>query len=96
MITPYHLRLDWQMWFVGNYSAQGEPIDDEPWLVHLVWQLLSGDPTPEPLLSRDPFRGGPPRWIRAGGIRIRLIWQRGGRFAIFAGSVFKRMAFAAT
>jgi hypothetical protein len=69
VITPYHLRLDWQMWFVGNYSAQGEPIDDEPWLVHLVWQLLSGDPTPEPLLSRDPFRGGPPRWIRAG------IWQ---------------------
>jgi hypothetical protein len=66
VITPYHLRLDWQMWFVGNYAARGEPIEDEPWLVHLVWQLLSGDPAPEPLLARDPFRAAPPRWIRAG------------------------------
>lgn len=70
VITPYHLRLDWQMWFVGNDAARGEVIEDEPWLVHLVWQLLSGDPAPEPLLARDPFRGGgPPRWIRAG------VWQ---------------------
>ncbi len=67
VITPYHLRLDWQMWFVGNDAPRGEPIEDEPWLVHLVWELLSGDPSPEPLLARDPFRGGPPpRWVRAG------------------------------
>lgn len=70
LVTPYHYRLDWQMWFVGNYAARGETIDQEPWLVHLVWQLLQGDPTPEPLVARDPFlEGGPPRWIRAG------IWQ---------------------
>jgi len=71
LITPYHLRLDWQMWFVGNAAPQGEPIDDSPWLVHLVWQLLQGDPTPEPLLARDPFRGSPPRYIRMG------IWRYG-------------------
>ena len=71
-ITPYHYRLDWQMWFVGNDAARGEAIEDEPWLVHLVWQLLAGDPSPEPLLARDPFLGGPPpRWIRAG------IWRYG-------------------
>ena len=34
--------------------------------MHLVWQLLSGDAAPEPLLARDPFRAAPPRWIRAG------------------------------
>jgi hypothetical protein len=66
VITPYHLRLDWQMWFVGNDAARGEPIEDEPWLVHLIWQLLSGDPAPASLWARDPFREAPPRWIRAG------------------------------
>jgi hypothetical protein len=77
VITPYHLRLDWQMWFVGNDAARGEAIEDEPWLVHLVWQLLSGDPAPEPLLARDPFRGGsPPRWIRAGIWRYRFTASR--------------------
>jgi hypothetical protein len=65
LVTPYHYRLDWQMWFVGNDAARGENIGSEPWLVHLVWQLLQGDPSPEPLLARNPFHGLPPRWIRA-------------------------------
>ncbi len=78
LITPYHLRLDWQMWFVGNDAARGEAIEDEPWLVHLVWKLLAGDPAPEPLLERDPFRGGPPpQWIRAGLWRYRFTRTRG-------------------
>jgi hypothetical protein len=65
LITPYHYRLDWQMWFVGNGAARGEPIDDSPWLLHLVWQLLVGEPSPKRLLARDPFPGEPPKWIRA-------------------------------
>jgi hypothetical protein len=69
VVGPYHYRLDWQMWFVGNGSARGEPIEQEPWLVHLVWQLLKGERGPDQLLARDPFEGAPPRWIRAG------IWQ---------------------
>jgi hypothetical protein len=82
LVTPYQLRLDWQMWFVGNDAARDEPptIEDEPWLVHLVWQLLSGDPAPAPLFARDPFRGGkggePPRWIRAGIWRYRFSTSR--------------------
>jgi hypothetical protein len=72
LITPYHLRLDWQMWFVGNAAPRGEPIEDEPWLVHLVWQLLRGDPSPRSLLARDPFPASPPRWIRAGIWRYRF------------------------
>jgi hypothetical protein len=65
LITPYHHRLDWQMWFVGNGAARGEPIEENPWLVHLVWQLLAGEPSPKRLLASDPFPGAPPRWIRA-------------------------------
>ncbi|MGD0677874.1 MAG: lipase maturation factor family protein [Polyangiaceae bacterium] len=65
-IAPYHDRLDWQMWFVGNDAARGEPIEDEPWLVHLVWQLLLGEEGPKSLLANDPFPGAPARWVRAG------------------------------
>jgi hypothetical protein len=72
VVTPYHYRLDWQMWFVGNGSMQGEPIENEPWLVHLVWQLLNAEPTPKSLLARDPFPDAPPRWIRAGIWRYRF------------------------
>ncbi|HEY8041607.1 MAG TPA: lipase maturation factor family protein, partial [Polyangiaceae bacterium] len=76
LVTPYHYRLDWQMWFVGNDAAREEPIEQEPWLVHLVWQLLSGDPSPRSLLARDPFQGAPPRWIRAGLWRYRFTASR--------------------
>ncbi len=72
LLTPYHLRLDWQMWFVGNAAPRGEPIEQEPWLVHLVWQLLSGDPSPRRLFARDPFPGAPPRYVRAGIWRYRF------------------------
>jgi Lipase maturation factor len=72
VVSPYHYRLDWQMWFVGNDAARGEPIEDEPWLVHLVWQLLRGEPGPRRLFARDPFGDAPPRWIRAGLWRYRF------------------------
>jgi hypothetical protein len=65
IVTPYHYRLDWQMWFVGNGAARGGSLEDGPWLVHLVWDLLAGDASPKKLLARDPFPDAPPRWIRA-------------------------------
>jgi hypothetical protein len=81
IITPYHLRLDWQMWFVGNAAPRGEPIEQEPWLVHLVWQLLRGEPSPRSLLARDPFPGEPPRYVRAGIWRYRFAPDHeGGRW----------------
>ena len=76
LVSPYHYRLDWQMWFVGNDAARGEAIEDEPWLVHLVWQLLEGEDGPRRLLARDPFPGAPPRWIRAGLWRYRFSESR--------------------
>ena len=59
VITPYHYRLDWQMWFAAMSTY-----DDEPWIVHLVYQLLRGDRGPKTLLAVDPFPDAPPRWIR--------------------------------
>ena len=84
LVAPYHYRLDWQMWFVGNDAARGASVEDEPWLVHLVWQLLRGERGPRALLSGDPFPTDPPRWIRAGiwryqfsrSIKDGAWWQR--------------------
>jgi hypothetical protein len=71
-VTPYHYRLDWQMWFAGNGAARGENMEREPWLVHLVWQLLEGEPGAKRLVARDPFAGAPPKWIRVGIWRYRF------------------------
>ncbi|MBL8741993.1 MAG: lipase maturation factor family protein, partial [Myxococcales bacterium] len=60
-ITPYHLRLDWQMWFLPFSEA-----DQNPWFIHFVGKLLDGDSGARRLLARDPFGGAPPRWVRAG------------------------------
>jgi hypothetical protein len=63
-VTPYQHRLDWQMWFVGNGVAQGGAVEADPWFVHFLWQLLSGEPAAKHLLAVDPFPNAPPRWIR--------------------------------
>jgi hypothetical protein len=60
LVTPYHYRLDWQIWF-----AAMETYEDEPWIVHLVYELLQGEPTVKRLLANDPFPDAPPKWIRA-------------------------------
>jgi lipase maturation factor len=60
LVTPYHYRLDWQMWFAAMSSY-----DEEPWIVVLVDKLLRGDRTVTKLLAKDPFTDSPPRWVRA-------------------------------
>jgi hypothetical protein len=59
-IAPYHLRLDWLMWFaaMGNYYQH-------PWFVHFVEKLLEGDAATLGLLRGNPFPDGPPRYVRA-------------------------------
>jgi hypothetical protein len=59
LVTPYHYRVDWQLWF----AAMSE-ITEEPWLLHMVALLLAGDPAVLDLLERDPFDGQPPNAIR--------------------------------
>jgi len=60
-VAPYHLRLDWLMWFAAMPSRQmGYP----PWLLHLVGKLLDGDGATLALLKENPFPEGPPYAIR--------------------------------
>jgi Lipase maturation factor len=59
-IAPYHLRLDWLMWFAALSSSYAEP-----WFRELVGRLLAGDRMVLRLLGQNPFPEGPPRWIRA-------------------------------
>jgi hypothetical protein len=60
VVSPYHFRLDWQIWF----AAMSTP-ERYPWTLHLVWKLLHGDRATLRLLANDPFPGRPPRFIRA-------------------------------
>lgn len=80
LITPYHLRLDWLIWFAAMSTYQ-----QHPWVVHFVWKLLHADGDALGLLAHDPFDGRPPRWVRAGLYRYQFTepgdssgnwWQR--------------------
>jgi hypothetical protein len=80
VMSPYHYRLDWQIWFAAMSSPERYP-----WTLHLVWKLLHGDPTTLSLLAGNPFPDAPPRWVRAQYYRYRFAppgdpegrwWQR--------------------
>ena len=58
--APYHLRLDWLMWF----AAFSSPADHD-WFVPLLVQLLMNDRPTLALLAGNPFRDEPPRAVRA-------------------------------
>jgi hypothetical protein len=60
IVAPYHLRLDWLMWF----AAMSSPAD-YPWFSQLLLKLLEGDAAILGLLRANPFPDRPPRWIRA-------------------------------
>jgi hypothetical protein len=57
--APYHLRLDWLMWFL----ALGSP--DTRWFEVFLKRLLEADRPTLALLRTDPFEGSPPAWVRA-------------------------------
>jgi len=59
VITPYHHRLDWQIWF----AAMATP-NDYPWTVAFIWHLLQKDPATLGLLASNPFPDQPPKHIR--------------------------------
>jgi len=62
LLAPYHLRLDWLMWFaaMGSWRQHG-------WFPRLLTKLLEGERTVLRLLAHggDPFPDGPPRAVRA-------------------------------
>jgi len=59
-IAPYHLRLDWLMWF----AAFSRP-SQHPWFAALLSKLLEGDPATLGLLRSNPFPDHPPKFVRA-------------------------------
>ena len=64
--APYHLRLDWLMWFLALGASGGS------WFPVLLQKLLDGDHRTLALLRSDPFAGEPPRWVRARVYRYRF------------------------
>ncbi|MEY8018442.1 lipase maturation factor family protein [Mycobacterium servetii] len=58
--APYHLRLDWLMWF-----AAISPGYAQPWLRPLLQRLLRNDRPTLRLLRHNPFPDAPPRYVRA-------------------------------
>ncbi|GAA1695558.1 lipase maturation factor family protein [Fodinicola feengrottensis] len=65
--APYHLRLDWLMWFVALSPRYGTS-----WLPNFVDKLLKNDPTLDRLLRRNPFPDDPPVFVRARMFRYRF------------------------
>jgi hypothetical protein len=59
-VAPYHLRLDWLMWFaaMGDYW-------DNPWFIPFMSKLLEGNRETLGLLRFNPFADHPPRYVRA-------------------------------
>ena len=64
--APYHLRLDWLMWFL----PLGHSLDD--WFTAFLIRLLEADRPTLRLLAHDPFGGEAPQWVRAVSYRYRF------------------------
>jgi len=61
LISPYHYRLDWLMWFAGFQQYQ-----NNPWLLHLIGRMMDNDPIVDSLLQTNPFKERePPKFMRA-------------------------------
>ena len=80
IVSPYHLRLDWQMWFLplmGSYQHH-------PWLLHFVAKLLVNDDATLKLLKHNPFPNAPPTYVRARLYEYRFTtraeWRKTGQW----------------
>jgi hypothetical protein len=59
-IAPYHLRLDWLMWFAAMSSYT-----EHPWFVNFMAKLLEDDKPVLSLLKTNPFPDRAPKYVRA-------------------------------
>ena len=68
-IAPYHLRLDWMIWFlpfsvvVTNHGVHVSGY--EIWFIRFVRRLLANEPATLALMRNNPFPAQPPAQIRA-------------------------------
>ena len=69
--SPYHLRLDWLMWFLPLSPAYAQT-----WLIPLCRGLLTNEPTITRLLRTNPFPDSPPLHVRATLYRYRFSTPR--------------------
>ncbi|XP_054098360.1 lipase maturation factor 1 isoform X1 [Callithrix jacchus] len=68
LISPYHYRLDWLMWF-----AAFQTYEHNEWILRLAGKLLAGDTEALSLLAHSPFEGRPPpRWVRGEHYRYKF------------------------
>lgn len=58
--APFHLRLDWLMWF----AAFGK-MRQQHWFIPFIEKLLLADSATLKLIKHDPFNGEKPKAIRA-------------------------------
>ncbi|MGW4177276.1 lipase maturation factor family protein [Streptomyces rubiginosohelvolus] len=71
LFAPYHLRLDWMMWFAALSPAYARS-----WFGPFADRLLEGDRDTLRLLGHNPFPDGPPRQVRARVFRYRFTGLR--------------------
>ena len=68
-IAPYHLRLDWLVWFLPfSVAVTGHHIHvwrHDLWFLRFIRRLLVNDPGILRLMGSNPFPGEPPAHIRA-------------------------------
>lgn len=69
VLGPYHLRLDWLIWFA---AFDERPSDRSAWMLHLVWKLLDGDVGIRERFAVDPFDGEAPAFVRVRRFRYHL------------------------
>lgn len=81
LITPYHLHLDWQMWFI---PLQG--VENHRWVVNLLAKILAGDPRTLGQFAVDPFGGVAPGAVRLAKFQYHFVepgernwWSREAR-----------------
>lgn len=75
-ISPYHYRLDWQMWIAATCRS----IDRSPWLYRFMIKLLEREPDVLALMSDDPWATeakastltGLPKYIRVDQFRFKF------------------------
>jgi hypothetical protein len=68
-VAPYHLRLDWLMWFLPfSVAVTGGGIQvwrHDLWFLRLIRKLLTGEPAILKLMGTNPFVTQSPVYIRA-------------------------------
>ncbi|XP_026133198.1 lipase maturation factor 1 [Carassius auratus] len=68
LISPYHYRLDWLMWF-----AAFQTYEQNEWVIHIAGRLLANDSTVLSLMGHNPFQNREkPRWIRGEHFRYKF------------------------